>query len=69
MGEQCEHVLIKVIPITIQINPARFKKQMTQQSVKKYLEKTPKYKNFEFNKFWEQRYEFFDKFDEGIKIK
>jgi hypothetical protein len=66
VGANYEHVLIKVVPEYIQANPELFKKKMTQHrqtSVKKEKDRGLKYNHYEFNRFWEQRYEYFERFD------
>ena len=56
MGSNSEHILLKITPVNIQNDATRFKKQM---DIKKYIKKKEqimKYTNYEFNRFWDERY-------------
>jgi hypothetical protein len=69
MGANCQHLLLTVVPVTVHLQPENFKKRIAFRATRVSDEENKKYDNYEFNRFWDQRYDLFDRFDEGIKIK
>lgn len=70
MGDLQGQLLAKVSPVTIAADPDKFKKQMTKAGARKEKAKAAlKFDNYEFDRFWNERYLFFERFDEGVKIK
>jgi 16S rRNA C967 or C1407 C5-methylase (RsmB/RsmF family) len=70
IGDDKGQLLVKVAPVTIATDPDKFKKQMSKAGMRKEkIKAVLKFDNYEFDKFWNERYLFFERFDEGIKIK
>lgn len=72
VGSNQHSLLVKVTSVQLKPNFGKLKQLITGSSNKFSLNhhkrKDILYKNYEFDRFWEDRYLFFDKFDEGIKI-
>jgi hypothetical protein len=69
VGVADRQLLLKVATASINVNLSLLKRQVSERQKRK-RDKTEqsKYGNFEFNKFWNQRYLLFERFDEGIQI-
>lgn len=67
VGER--QLLLKVGTASINVNLGLLKRQVSErQRRRRERGEQAKYGNFEFNRFWNQRYLLFERFDEGIQI-
>jgi trimethylguanosine synthase len=70
-GVKNRHLLVRVSRVNVAIRLALLKKELSKKQRSEKIEQKMeqrKYREYEFNKHWEQRYILFEKFDEGIKI-
>jgi trimethylguanosine synthase len=68
IGLKNRQLLVKVSRANISIKLALLKREIANKKKKTEKIEQKKYGEFEFHKYWNQRYILFEKFDEGIKI-
>jgi trimethylguanosine synthase len=67
-GVKNRQLLVKVTRVNVSIRLALLKREIGNKKQRNEKMEQKKYREYEFNKHWDQRYILFEKFDEGIKI-